>query len=240
MKMAEYVLTPAGDLIQLGMIVLQSDVTIEDEFRFYFADARVSLLVNRIPFENEVTAETLAGMAHHLKQAAALFPLTHSFDAMGYACTSGAMQIGSARVSELINSECPCDYVSNPMQAALLAFEQLGAKKIGYIGPYSKQVCQSMIDHIEAGGFTVSHAVSFDEEHDEYVGRIAPESIYDTAMALAAEAGQSIDAIFIACTNMKCASVLDKITAESGVPALSSNKVLAWDLARSSGIPFSL
>ena len=163
MKMAEYVLTPAGDLIQLGMIVLQSDVTIEDEFRFYFADAKVSLLVNRIPFENEVTAETLAGMAHHLKQAAALFPLTHSFDAMGYACTSGAMQIGSARVSELINSERPCDYVSNPMQAALLAFEQLGAKKIGYIGPYSKQVCQSMIDHIEAGGFTVSHAVSFDE-----------------------------------------------------------------------------
>jgi hypothetical protein len=48
MKMAEYVLTPAGDLIQLGMIVLQSDVTIEDEFRFYFADAKVSLLVNRI------------------------------------------------------------------------------------------------------------------------------------------------------------------------------------------------
>jgi len=159
---------------------------------------------------------------------------------MGYACTSGAMQIGSARVSELINSERPCDYVSNPMQAALLAFEQLGAKKIGYIGPYSKQVCQTMIDHIEAGGFTVSHAVSFDEEQDQSVGRIAPESIYDTAMALAAEAGQSIDAIFIACTNMKCASVLDKITAESGVPALSSNKALAWDLARSSGIPFSL
>lgn len=240
MKTADYELMPASDLVQLGMIVLQSDVTIEDEFRFYFANAKVSLLVNRIPFQNEVTAETLADMAHHLKRAAALFPLTHSFDAMGYACTSGAMQIGSARVSELINSERSCDYVSNPMQAALLAFEQLGAKRIGYIGPYSKQVCQTMIDHIEAGGFTVSHAVSFDEEYDQFVGRIAPESIYDTAMALAAEARQSIDVIFIACTNMKCASVLDKITAESGVPALSSNKVLAWDLAQSSGIPFSL
>ena len=77
MKTADYELIPAGDLIQLGMIVLQSDVTIEDEFRYYFADARVSLLVNRIPFENEVTAETLADMARHLKQAAALFPLTH-------------------------------------------------------------------------------------------------------------------------------------------------------------------
>lgn len=240
MKTAGYELIDASDLVQLGMIVLQSDVTIEDEFRFYFADARVSLLVNRIPFENEVTAETLGDMAQHLKKSAALFPLAHSFDAMGYACTSGAMQIGNARVSELINSERPCGYVSNPMQAALLAFEQLGATRIGYIGPYSKGVCQSMIDHIEAAGFVVPHAVSFDEAHDQNVGRIAPESIYDTAMALAAEAGQSIDAIFIACTNMKCASVLDKISAESGIPALSSNKVLAWDLARSSGIPFSL
>ena len=240
MKTADYELMPESDLVRLGMVVLQSDVTIEDEFRFYFADKKVSLLVNRIPFENEVTAETLADMAHHLKQAAAMFPLTHSFDAMGYACTSGAMQIGSARVSELISSQRSCNYVSNPMQAALLAFEQLGAKKIGYLGPYSKQVCQTMIDHIEAAGFTVSHAVSFDEEQDQSVGRIAPKSIYDTAMALATEAGRSIDAIFIACTNMKCATVLDKITAESGVPALSSNKALAWDLARSSGVPFSL
>ena len=67
MKTADYELMPASDLVQLGMIVLQSDVTIEDEFRFYFADKKVSLLVNRIPFENEVTAETLADMAHHLK-----------------------------------------------------------------------------------------------------------------------------------------------------------------------------
>ena len=36
MKTADYELMPAGDRIQLGMIVLQSDVTIEDEFRFYF------------------------------------------------------------------------------------------------------------------------------------------------------------------------------------------------------------
>lgn len=240
MKTVGYDLIPVDSSIRLGMIVLQSDVTIEDDFRSYFKDTRVSLLVNRIPFENEVTAETLGDMAQHLKQAAALFPLAHSFDAMGYACTSGAMQIGNARVSELINSERTCGYVSNPMQAALLAFEQLGAKHIGYIGPYAKAVCQSMIDHIEAAGFVVSHALSFDEAHDQNVGRISPESIYQAAIALAVEAGQSIDAIFIACTNMKCATVLDKITAETGIPALSSNKALAWDLARSSGIPFSL
>ena len=42
MKTADYELMHASDLVQLGMIVLQSDVTIEDEFRFYFADKKVS------------------------------------------------------------------------------------------------------------------------------------------------------------------------------------------------------
>ena len=50
----------------LGLIVLQSDVTIEDEFRYYYQNQPVSLMVNRIPFENEVTAETLKKMEGHI------------------------------------------------------------------------------------------------------------------------------------------------------------------------------
>lgn len=240
MRKAHYDLIPENTVTQLGMIVLQSDVTIEDEFRHYFKDANVSLLVNRIPFENVVTPETLQNMAGHLTNAAALFPLTHSFDAVGYACTSGSMQIGSAEIASLIKAERTCKFVSNPMQAALSAFAHLGAKKIGYVGPYSKAVCQTMIDHIEANGFNVPHAVIFDEEEDKYVGRISPKTIQETAIDLAKDAGDDIDLIFISCTNMKCASVLADIKTETGIPALSSNLVLAWDLARSSGIPLSL
>lgn len=240
MKTASYDLIPENDLVQLGLIVLQSDVTLEDEFRQYFKDAQVSILVSRIPFENEVTAETLQDMAGHLTKSTSLFPLTHSFDAVGYACTSGAMQIGSEKIASLIQAERPARFVTNPMQAALNAFESLGARSIGYIGPYSATVCQTMIDHIEASGFNVPHAIIFDEEEDKYVGRISPETIYKRATELAEMAGDEIDAIFISCTNMKCISVLPKIKADTGIPALSSNMVLAWDLARSSGIPFEI
>lgn len=48
MKTVGYDLIPVDRSIRLGMIVLQSDVTIEDDFRSYFKDTRVSLLVNRI------------------------------------------------------------------------------------------------------------------------------------------------------------------------------------------------
>lgn len=240
MQAAQYELLPENDLIQLGLIVLQSDVTIEDEFRAYFRNEKLSLLVNRIPFENEVTADTLQSMAGHLTRSASLFPVTKRFDAMGYACTSGAMQIGSEEIAQLIRSERTCTFVTNPMQAALSAFSYLGVKNVGYIGPYSETVCQTMMGHIEANGFNVSHAVTFNEEEDKFVGRISPETIRKTAIELAESAGDEIDVLFISCTNMKCESVLDDISRFAGLPALSSNKVLAWDLARSCGIAISL
>ena len=240
MKTIGYQLIPENAQIHLGMVVLQSDVTIEDEFRRYFADTDLSLLVSRIPFEDEVTEKTLGDMALHLTQSTALFPVAHAFDAIGYACTSGAMQIGSDRIRQLIMNERKCRYVSDPMQAALLAFESLGANNIGYLAPYSTPVCTAMIGHIESQGFSVAHSASFDEEHDQVVGRISPDTIYQAAIELVASADGDIDAVFIACTNMKCATVLDTITSETGVTALSSNKVLAWDLARSAGIPLDL
>ena len=58
MKTIGYQLIPENAQIHLGMVVLQSDVTIEDEFRRYFADTDLSLLVSRIPFEDEVTEKT--------------------------------------------------------------------------------------------------------------------------------------------------------------------------------------
>ena len=240
MKTLDYQLIPEGAQIRLGMIVLQSDVTIEDEFRRYFTGADLSLLVSRIPFEDEVTEKTLGDMAHHLTQSTALFPVAHTFDAIGYACTSGAMQIGSDRIRQLIADERGCDYVSDPMKAALLAFESLGARNIGYLAPYSTPVCATMIQHIESQGFRVTHSASFDEEHDQLVGRISPDTIHKTAIELIASAEGDIDALFIACTNMKCATVLDRVTSQTGVKALSSNKVLAWDLARAAGVPLDL
>ena len=244
MEKIEYELLARDYVKQLGLIVLQSDVTIEDEFRHYFsrpfssqsfADQAVSIFVNRIPFENEVTAETLKQMENHLGKTMSLFPIEAEFDALGYACTSGALHIGALRISELVSEVRPCKTVTNPLVASIAALEYVNAKNIAYLGPYSEKVCGEMIEYFEGAGIEVSASASYDETEDRFVGRISPASIQRDAINLAKNNPQ-IDAVFIACTNMKCAHIIPEIEAQTGIVVLSSNQVLAWDMSRHIGL----
>ena len=243
MKTLDYELLPEDDKTQLGLIVLQSDVTIEDEFRYYFEDQPVSLLANRIPFEDEVTPETLKQMALHVGATTSLFPITSKFKAVGYACTSGALHIGSEKLEKLVQEQRSCNHVTNPMKAAVTALQHIDAKNIAFLAPYSQHVTQTMIDELEKHGINISHSATYNEPQDAFVGRITPKNIYEASVDLCEEAsadGQPIDAIFIACTNMKCSRVIPEIEAKTGVYALSSNQVLAWDMARLAGSPLHL
>ncbi len=237
MQRLRYTLLPENDVAQLGLIVLQSDVTIEDEFRYYFSEMPVSLLVNRIPFVNEVTVETLQEMEGHVGRTVSLFPTTSRFHSIGYACTSGALHIGTERIQALVQAQRECAQVCNPMQAAINALRQINARHIAYLGPYSQHVCQTMIDRFEQEGITVALAATYDEDQDVKVGRISPQSIREDAVAMVATRTTPIDAVFVACTNMKCARIIPQIEAATGVTALSSNLVLAWDMARAAGVP---
>lgn len=221
---------------QLGLIVLQSDITLEDEFRYYFADQPVSLLANRIPFENEVTPDTLRAMQGHIGNTMSLFPPDIHFDAVGYACTSGALNIGSEQIKQLVQDERETAEVTDPLLAAKRAMQHINAKRIAYLAPYSQTVSQQMLAAFEAAGIVVAASATFNESQDRLVGRIAPDCIKDAAIELCSQA-ENIDAVFIACTNMKCASVIPDIEAATGVTALSSNLVLAWDMARLAGCP---
>ena len=224
----------ADHITRLGLIVLQSDVTIEDEFRYFFADLPVNLLVNRIPFENEVTVETLRQMQSHLTKSMSLFPLDAEFDSMGYGCTSGALHIGDSHIADLVTSTRPCKSVTNPMQAAIEAMRHIGAKRIAYLAPYSKEVSQTMVDMFESSNIAVPVARTFDEKQDMIVGRIAPSSIQQACIELCAE--EKVDAVFVACTNMKCAHIIPEIERQTGVVAMSSNQVLAWHMAKLAGL----
>ncbi len=224
---------PKDTTHQLGLIVLQSDITIEDEFRYFLDGLPISLLVNRIPFENEVTIDTLKAMEQHIETSMSLFPIDAQFDVLGYGCTSGALHIGDDSISNLVQGARQCSYVSNPMQAAVASFQALEAKNIAYLAPYSEQVSQSMVDKVEQHGVTVTTAATFNEHQDKEVGRIAPESIKKACIELAKES--NVDAIFVACTNMKCASIIPEVEQETGIATLSSNQALAWHMLNQIG-----
>lgn len=234
MKQHSFEVLPEGDVKQLGLIVLQSDLTLEDEFRYYFDDQSVSILANRIPFENEVTAQTLRQMESHLGQTMSLFPVHVTFDGVGFACTSGALHIGSDAIATAVRAVRPARQVTDPLRAAVAACHAVGAQTIAYLAPYTESVSQTMVDAFEAAGIHVKHCATFNEVEDRVVGRIHPDSIYRSACSLAELGG--VDAVFMACTNLKCAQIIPRIERDTGIFALSSNQVLAWHMAQLAGL----
>ncbi|WP_343079229.1 maleate cis-trans isomerase family protein [Ostreiculturibacter nitratireducens] len=216
----------------LGLIVLQVDETIEQDFRRLFAAPEVALYVSRVPSGAELTPDTIATMETHLPAAAALLPPAASFDAVGYACTSGTTLIGAERVAELVGAHATTRVVTNPLTAALAAMRALGVRRIGIVSPYIASVAGPIRRAFEAGGFEVPETLSFGEEIEARVARIDPKSIREAALAIGRKPG--IEAVFLSCTNLRTLDVIDGLEAELGIPVVSSNQALAWHMARSS------
>jgi maleate isomerase len=95
-----------GARARLGLIVLESDQTIEAEARMLDLDG-VDIYHSRIPNALEVTPETLTDMEARLPIAAALLPSEFEFDAIGYGCTSAATLIGAEGVAAGIHAAHP-------------------------------------------------------------------------------------------------------------------------------------
>ena len=97
---------------RLGLIVLQSDETIEQEFRTIL-DESISINHSRIYCDNIVSNENLELMEKELPAASALLP-DIQYDSIGYACTSGATVIGSDKIESLINKKLSLIHISEP------------------------------------------------------------------------------------------------------------------------------
>ena len=123
---------------RLGLIVLQSDETIEQEFRTIL-DQSISINHSRIYCDNIVSNENLGLMEKELPAASALLP-DIQYDSIGYACTSGATVIGSDKIESLINKKHKSAFVTDPIRAVKKAMSTLGCRKINFVSPYQESV----------------------------------------------------------------------------------------------------
>ena len=98
--------TNPNEPTKLGLIVLSSDETIEDEFRAMLPKS-CSLFQTRIHSAPEVTPDTLMEMKAGLAASAAMIPPSFNVDVIGYACTSGATMIGPNNVAAEVQKVHP-------------------------------------------------------------------------------------------------------------------------------------
>ena len=228
---------------QMGLIILETDLTIETEFRKFLSQDEnekkdISLLNTRIPCDDKVTASNLSLMENRFSESLNLFPNNYEFDVIGYGCTSASLLIGDEKITKLVQSKVLTDNVTTPMLAVKKALKALGTNKIGYIAPYISEIAHKMCFHLSQAGFEVVKAATFAEDRDSVVGVITPKSIFNAIETLI-DQSDNVEAIFISCTSLKCASIISLAEEKFGLPILSSNSVLAWDMMKLSNATVS-
>lgn len=224
----------AGTRGTLGVVVLKTDETIEYDFRSFLPSDGVAVYHSRIPFEPKVTSETLARMEHELAKSVALFPETAPFDVIGYGCTSASAVIGEERIAEHVNEVYPKAKVTNPLSATKAALNALDAKHIALVTPYVPEVSEKMRERFQESGIKTETLASFEQIEDAVVARITPDSIFQAVTATATE--RDVDAVFIACTSLRTATVISRAEDALGIPVLSSNQAMAWHMIRLAGL----
>ena len=227
---------PIGFGSKLGLIVLQSDETIEYEFWELISGLNLALHVSRISSNVNVSEDGLMAMKKELTRAASLFPEKLRFGVVGYACTSASSVIGSDIVSKMIKKGCNTPQVCNPMSSLIEACKYKKINDLLFLTPYVSDVSKILIEEVHSNGINTSVTATFNEEREKNVARIKPSSIVEAVSEL--YSGQP--AIFISCTNLQTLRIIEEIEKKFDCICFSSNQVLIWNMLRLAKVCYNL
>lgn len=221
---------------RLGLVTLATDHTTEVDFAA-LPPHGIGVYATRIPFANPVTPETLAAMAGDVTRAAALILPDQELDAVVYSCTSASVVIGDDKVRGAIAAGKPGAAAITPISAGFAALRALGADRITLLTPYDAQTTQPMVECFEAGGFALQAVSCLGLTDDRDMARISHASIVEAARAAVAPGSQ---ALFVACTAVRAAGIIDRIENAVGIPVVSANSATLWAAARACGVTGAL
>ena len=231
-SLTETVLGDSPGRFRVGVLALANDQVIERDLA-RLLPPEVLTFTTRIAFGGDCTMEQLAKMAPQLAEAAQLLNPEVALDAVIFGCTSGTIAIGPETIRDAIQSVRPGALMVNPVEAASGALRHLGARRINLVTPYEPEIAARMAGQFEAAGFAINRRYDFGITDSEDISRVRPEAILEAAARLG---GEGAEATFISCTDFQSLEVLERIETQTGIPAVSSNQAMAWDILASLGV----
>lgn len=225
---------------RFGLLALEADATIEDEWRALLRPAEASFLTARVPCAVEITPESLRAMGARLEDCARTLVPGTQLDALAYACTSGTLMIGEPEVEARLQAACGPLPVTNPLTAAKGALRHLEVERVSIVTPYIDSVNEPLASHFDANGFRIQAFGSFQNNDDREVARISSDSIVGACVSLASSSSRLPEALFIACTGLRAAALVPRLEAMLGIPVTTSNHAMAWHVLALTGAKTSL
>lgn len=189
----------------------------------------IDLQIARIPFPPAYGDESGTIFERSLQAGAASILPSAPPRAIGFACTTGAIELGRERVAAAVARPDARIEAFDPVHAAYDAFRTLRVKRVAIVSPYDRALSIKVADAIFAEGFEVTNLTYLDADD---VVAISDASILD---ATRAAAQTESEALFLSCTGMRSVPLIDQLESELGRPVLASLQVLAWRMASAFG-----
>jgi maleate isomerase len=223
-----------GVRANIGLVVLASDQTIEHEYRRLVNLPGVAVYQSRIANTNVISQVNLRAMEARITESVDLLLPGLPMDVVGYGCTSASIVIGEEKVLGLMKAARPESRCTTPVTAARAALAALEMKNIALLTPYTDDINDNIRAYLERCGIGVPVMGSFNVEDDREACRIEPAAIRDAAIELGRH--DSVDGVFVSCTSLRVADVIQDIEDSLEKPATASNHAMAWHSLRLAGI----
>jgi len=217
---------------KIGYVLLATEQTIPDDV-YRLRPEGVGVHFARVAIRDSITNRTLAAQAPRLAEAAATLLPDGSLEVVCYACTSGSVVIGEARVLAELRRGAPKARPTSLITGVIRALRVLGARRLVVETPYLDEINRREARYLEAAGFEVLDIRGLELERDSDMVRVAPHAIADFAAGL--DRPQA-DAVFISCGALRSIEIVDALERRLGKPVVVSNQAMIWDTFRLAGI----
>ena len=185
--------------------------------------------------EQNITLALVEGLARDPENGHAAGRLAErGAQAVAYGCTSGSYVLGlegdAAIVKEMqAASGVPATTTSS---AVVEALRVLGAQSVAVLSPHIDDLNDRLRAYLEAAGFTVAAMVGLNLRCD--IEAVEPA---ETRKIIESQVDRpDADAVFISCTGMRTAGIIDDIEASLGKPVVTANQATLWCLGRLAGV----
>lgn len=216
-----------------GLLALANDGAMEGDLHNFLSDPDLRLCTTRVYTPRRNTLASLLQMAPHLTEAMTALVPEDRLDIAIYGCTSGAMALGPEAVRAALAGRRPGLKVTDPVSAALRGLARLGCRRIALLTPYIGEVNAMVGRFLTGQGLELLATGYFPLVDDNGRARVTDESFLAAACRLTED--PAVEGLFISCTALRTAGLIDRLEAAIGRPVVASNQAVAWDVLRQCG-----
>ena len=221
-----------GFKARIGLLIPSTNVIAEAEF-YAMAPPGVTFHFGRLEHRPELGLKKYENMVKDL--AKEVEKLGHGkVVAIAFTCTTGSLYGGKGYnewVEERIREVAQIS-VTSTSSAVIEALQNLNARKISVLTPYSSEVNELEKKFLESHGFRI-RSISTLDTHGLRHSDIDEDLLLDQVKDLGPD---DFDAVFLSCTGLPTITVLGRLEIALGKPVISTNQATMWKLKKMVGL----